>query len=254
MDAVTLQNAVRTLSIPFPGGKSPPIYPFNPTLDYDFIQDYTYNEFMKGHFVDIPTIIGDSTNEGLSFTSKTVSSLQEAYEFVSDQFTNMDHQDQQKIQTVWPGPSNHTEDERWRDIAADIYGHIRYQCPGLNFSSTMAEKGVQPTYQYRWNVRPALHVGELGSIWNNGTSAASSFIQAYWISFIRSYDPNKYKAEFFSKESGKLTSPTWETFGSTGNRQRLLFEDKDVVKMENVTDQEWARCRIISDLGLQMSQ
>ncbi|KAK7177741.1 secreted lipase-like protein 1 [Paraphaeosphaeria sporulosa] len=45
MDAVTFQNPVHNLNIPSPGAKNPPIYPFNPTIDYDFIQDYTYNEF-----------------------------------------------------------------------------------------------------------------------------------------------------------------------------------------------------------------
>ncbi|KAJ4297634.1 hypothetical protein N0V90_005528 [Kalmusia sp. IMI 367209] len=253
MDAVSFQEAVRNLNIPFPGGKNPPIYPFNPTLDYDFIRDYTYNEFQKGHFVKVPTIIGDTTNEGMIFTSKSVSSSQNAYTFIADQFTNLDTGDQKKIGDVWQGPTDLTKDGRWRNVAADIYGHIRYVCPGLNFSSAYAYDGI-PTWQYRWNVGPALHVGELMSIWYNGTQASQVFMHAYWISFIRSYDPNKHIAEFWTQGGTKLTSPKWDTFGNTGNGKRLLFDDKNVVKIEDVSDQEWNRCNVIADMGLQLDQ
>jgi carboxylesterase type B len=152
MDAVSFQDAVRDLDVPYPGAKNAPIYPFNPTIDHDFIQDYTYNEFKNGHFVKVPIIIGDSTNEGLIFTTKAVSSLQKAYTFVADQFPNLDAQDQEAIEGVWQGPTDESYDGRWRNVAADIYGHIRYICPGLNFSSAYADSTSVNTWQYRWDV------------------------------------------------------------------------------------------------------
>lgn len=253
MDAVTFQNAVRGIKMPFPGGKNPPIFFWNPTLDDDFIQDYTYNEFKNGHYVKVPTIFGDATNEGTIFTPKSVNSLMKADTFISDQFPNFNKQDQQSIQSVWPGPPNHINDGRWRNVAADIYGHIRYQCPCLNFSSSYAVNGSFPTWQYRYNVGTALHVSELGPIWNNGTTAAGVFIQAYWASFIRSFDPNKYATEFLAANSNALTSPTWEEFGQ-GNGKRMLFDNKNVVQMEEVTNQEWSRCDTITGMGLQLQQ
>ena len=253
MDAVTFQVAVRELNLPSPGGKNPPIFQFNPCLDEDFIKDYTYNEFKNGHFVKVPTIIGDTTNEGLMFTSKSVSSSQKAYTFVADQFTNLDAHDQKQIAGVWPGPSA-SDDHQWRNVAADIYGHIRYICPGLNFSSAYADTTSLPTWQYRWDVGPALHVGELGSVWFNGTQAAQVFVQGYWLSFIRAFDPNAYPRSFWTQDGVKLTSPKWETFGKRGNESRLLLSNKNVVKMENVTDQEWDRCNVITGMGLQLNQ
>lgn len=254
MDAVTFQNAVRNVNLPYPGAKNPPIYPFNPIIDDDFLRDYTYNEFKNGHFVKVPTIIGDATNEGLTFTSKSVSSSQKAYTFVSDQFSNLNAQDQTKLAGVWKGPTDATQDDRWRNYAADVYGHIRYICPGLNFSSAYALNSTQDTWQYRWNVGPALHVGELGAIWYSGTQASMVFVQQYWISFIRSYDPNKITTTFRMSNGTKLTSPTWETFGKTGTGRRLLFDDKDVVKMEDVTTEEWDRCNVLTGMGLQLKQ
>jgi carboxylesterase type B len=56
---------------------------WNPTLDKDFVKDYTYNEFQNNHFVKVPTIIGDTTNEGLGFTGKTVSSKRRNNSLVS---------------------------------------------------------------------------------------------------------------------------------------------------------------------------
>lgn len=42
----------------FPNAKILPIFPYNPTLDYDFIQDYTLKLFEDGHFVFVPAIYG----------------------------------------------------------------------------------------------------------------------------------------------------------------------------------------------------
>jgi carboxylesterase type B len=254
MDAVSFQDAVRDLDVPYPGAKNAPIYPFNPTIDHDFIQDYTYNEFKNGHFVKVPIIIGDSTNEGLIFTTKAVSSLQKAYTFVADQFPNLDAQDQEAIEGVWQGPTDESYDGRWRNVAADIYGHIRYICPGLNFSSAYADSTSVNTWQYRWDVGPALHVGELGPIWHNGTQASQAFVQQYWISFIRSYDPNQYTTSYWTDGGTKMTSPNWETFGKTGNGRRLLFGDDNVVKMEDVPHEEMDKCNLLSGMGLQLQQ
>lgn len=253
MDAVKFQDAVNNIRMPFPGGKNPPLYFWNPTLDGDFVRDYTYREFRNNHFVKVPTILGDATNEGLTFTSKSITSLVEAYTFVSDQFPNLNAKAQKQIQDVWSGPDDIAKDARWRNVAADIYGHIRYQCPCLNFSSAYAHNSSVPTWQYRWNVGTALHVAELGPIWNNGSTAAGVFIQAYWASFIRSGDPNKFVGEYL-QANGSLTSPKWETFGTNGNGKRMLFDDNDVVKMEDVTDEETKRCKVVTGLGLQLHQ
>jgi carboxylesterase type B len=252
MDAVSFQKAVRDLKKPYPGAQNPPIFFWNPTLDNDFVKDYTYNEFKSDHFVKVPTIIGDTTNEGLGFTGKAVTSLKKAYTFVTDQFPNLDAKDQAAIQAIWAGPKNDNNSPLWRNLAADVYGHIRYNCPGLNFSSAYAENSSVPTWQYRWNVGNALHVEELGSVWGGGKGASNQFIQAYWVSFIRSFDPNKHPVTF-TGDGLQLSSPKWDTFGvDVGHR--MLFNDSNVVKMEEVTKVELNRCNLIGGMKLQMSE
>lgn len=253
LDAVTFQTAVRGVQLPFPGGKNAPIYFWNPTLDYDFIQDYTYNELTNDHYVKLPTIFGDSTNEGITFTPKTISNYNRARQFVIDQFPSVDWT---KIRAVWNNPMDALADARWRGLASDVYGHIRYTCPNLNMSSVYAENNTFPTYQYRWNVGGATHVGELPSIWGNGTTASSVFMQAYWASFIRSYDPNKYTAEFLVSKGHEIDNPEWTTFAnqSGGLGNRLRFGDDNIVAMEQVSDQEWQRCQAILSMGLHLEQ
>ncbi|KAF2847201.1 triacylglycerol lipase-like protein [Plenodomus tracheiphilus IPT5] len=249
LDAVAFQTAVRTLKQPFPGGTNPPIYFWNPTLDYDFVSDYTYNQLRDGRFVKVPTVFGDSTNEGINFTPKSIVSLPRAQQFILDQFPNVSWK---KIAEVWKGPADITQDPRWRTLASDVYGHIRYTCPNLNMSATYATNNTHPTWQYRWNVGTASHVGELLPIWNNATSAAGVFIQAYWASFIRSYDPNKHAAEYLLAKGQPLESPEWDVFSK--NNQRMTFNDNNVVQMEDTPEEEWKRCDIIDDMGLHLKQ
>jgi carboxylesterase type B len=253
MEATAFQDAVRVLKKPFPGATNPPIYFWNPTLDHDFIQDFTYNQLKAGHFVKVPTIFGDTTNEGIVFTPKEIGSMPTAQHFVADQFPGIKWSD---IQKAWNAPSAQS-DPRWRQVASDVYGHIRYNCPTLNISSAYAAQSTSPTWTYRWNVGSASHVGELMPIWNNATSAAGVFIQAYWASFIRSYDPNRHVADFLVAAGGQaakeLASPRWDTFGK-GNGNRMEFNDGNVVNMQAVDKVEHDRCNVITSMGLTLKQ
>lgn len=252
MDAVTFQTAVRTMKQPFPGGDGPPLFFWNPTLDNDFIQDLTFNELQAGRYVHVPTIFGSATHDGVIFTPKSVMTLSKSQSFLVDQYPNVKWN---AIRQVWGSdtPVATASDERWRSVTADIYGATRYGCPGLAISSVLASNMSSSTWHYRWNVGPALHVGELLSIWNNGTTAAGVFVQAYWASFIRSYDPNKHAAEFLVSKGSELTSPKWDTFDPK-QQNRLAFSDDNSVSMENVSDIEKKRCEAIDVMGLNLKQ
>lgn len=249
MNAVKFQAAVQSLRMPFPGASNAPIFFWNPTLDYDFVQDYTYNELRNGHFIRVPTIFGDSTNEGTIFTPRNVTSLPRAQQFIIDQFPGASWSE---IAKVWKGPIDIRRDPRWRTLAADVYGHIRYTCPNLNMSDIFARDNSHPTWQYRWNVGTATHVGELLPIWNNATSAAGVFAQAYWASFIRSYDPNKHATEYLLAKGQGMESPLWEDFGTF--RQRMTFSDDNVVRMQILPDEEVKQCHAIDNMGLHLKQ
>lgn len=254
LNGVQFQKAVRTLQKPFPGATNPPIYFWNPTLDGDMIQDFTYNELKNGRYVKVPAIFGDTTHDGVNFTPDNIKSLSQAQQFIKDQFPGADLS---VINKAWNAPTDVNNDPRWKDIAADVYGHIRYNCPALNISSTYAANNTFPTWNYRWNVGSASHVGELLPIWNNATSAAGVFIQAYWASFIRSYSPNKFVADYLVAAGGEaarnLKSPKWESFGS-GDGKRMSFNDNNVVQMVDVDKTEWSRCETIFKTGLSLKQ
>ncbi|KAF2273306.1 alpha/beta-hydrolase [Westerdykella ornata] len=251
MDAVSFQAAVRRMKVAFPRGSAPPVYFWNPTLDYNFIKDYTYNEIKAGHLVRVPTIFGDTTNEGTVFTPKTITSLRRAEQFITSQFTNINQKEIVRFRRVWRGPVDPVFDSRWRKIASDIYGHIRYTCGALNISAAYAADGTVPIRAYRWNVGTAVHVSELPAIWSKGSTAAGRFMQGYLASFVRSYDPNKYPVEFRVSGNKTLVSPKWATFG---NGQRMVFNSGDEVEMAELSRGERAQCEVITGMGIQLEQ
>ena len=55
----------QSFNIPFPGASNPPLYMYGPTLDYNFITDYTYRAFANGAFVRVPAIYGDGEQSPL---------------------------------------------------------------------------------------------------------------------------------------------------------------------------------------------
>ena len=56
LDIAVLQ--MYNIKTEFPGAKRLPLFAYNPTLDFDFVQDYTLRLFEKGHFVRVPAIYG----------------------------------------------------------------------------------------------------------------------------------------------------------------------------------------------------
>ncbi len=67
----------------------------------------------------------------------------------------------------------------------------------------------------------------------------------YWLSFVRSLDPNTYK---------KAGAPTWETVGSAESQSRLVFEGAGKAGMENVPEDQKGRCAFWERLAVTMEQ
>ncbi|KAF2749234.1 alpha/beta-hydrolase [Sporormia fimetaria CBS 119925] len=254
MDAVAFQTAVRNFNMPFPNSVNPPIYFWNPTIDNDLIRDYTYKELQAGNFVRVPLVLGDTSNEGWVFTPKSVTSEEGAERFIADQFTSLGKSFTQRysIKQAWKGSADMklVNDARWKKVASDIYAYMRYTCGALNVTSAYTSgapvEDTWPVWQYRWSVGDALHVSELMSIWHNGTSPASVFMQGYLTSFVRSLDPNQHKKEFW-KDNSRLESPTWaNVVGSAdGVKQRIVFKNENEVLMQAIDQPEWERCEVV---------
>lgn len=131
-----------------------------------------------------------------------------------------------------------------------MYGEIRYICPGIYLSSIFDKYGVQDNYNYHWDIGAAsdiasgygvVHVEELQYIWGGGND-----IQAYWASFIRSFNPNTYAPG---------GSTTWQRFSVTG-MERILFQTGNT-SMESVptgAGSQAQRCAYLISIGSSLQQ
>lgn len=194
------------------------------------------------------------------FTPKTITSQARAEQFLTNQFPTfgpaeerLHRTDPVRMARMWAGPMDMFFDSGWKEVASDLYGHIRYTCGSLNISSAYAEEGSSPSWHYRWNVGQALHVGELGSIWHGGKTRAGKLMQAYFVSFVRSWDLNRHVEEVLERvkaEEGDV--PRWEEY-EVGREQRMVFGDKET-GMQDVSSEEKDKCSAITDMGVQLDQ
>lgn len=150
-------------NIPFPGGASPPLYLYQPTLDNDLIPDLTYKLYAEGKFIKIPTIHGDDTNGGASFAPPNTSTLAESNQFMHDNFPFLTLSDLAKIDQLYPETNDRFPNTGpYYRQASNIYGDLRYTCPGLYISKAYTQHG-QRSYNYRYNVEdPAQIASGLG--------------------------------------------------------------------------------------------
>lgn len=266
--AVEIQNV--NYNIPFPGAANRPLYMYNPVIDGDFIQQLTYEAFEEGNFVKVPVIFGDDTNGGTTFVYSNTSSLQESNMFIKNQFPFMTLKDFATINELYPNPNDTCPNVGcyWRQ-ASNVYGEMRYMCPGLYISSQFTKYDVPQSYAYRWNVEdPAQiasgmgvpHTVELNALFGptntNGDAPATYYpgqinayavtvIQGYWTSFIRSFDPNKYRVAGTAK---------WEEW-SDETKPRLLFSTGGNTSIEEVAGTDLAtRCDFWYSIGKAIRQ
>ncbi|KAI1112871.1 vacuolar triacylglycerol lipase [Nemania sp. NC0429] len=254
---------------PYPGAPSTPIYPWNPVLDGDLIQNITYHSFADGAFVKIPLIVGDVTNEGTIFTPRNASTVGASDTFLKSQFPYLTLEHLGQINALYPNQqmaSCPSAGCYWRQVS-DAYGDMRYVCPGFFVSSAANIFAVRESYSYRYDVQDpdqvaqglgVPHTVEVNAIFgpDNVDAAPASYfpgganaavvpaIQAYWTSFIRSFDPNKYRLP---------GSAQWDTF-NPGAPARLLFETGGSTVMETVDAGLVSRCNYLHSIGVDLRQ
>lgn len=267
LNATALQ-AVNVIT-PFPGAQKAPLYPYGPTLDYDFVSDYTFRAYATGRFVKVPGIYGDDTNEGTVFVPKNTSTIGESNTFLQSQFPDLTLKQLKKLNALYPvegTPSFPNSGRYWRQ-GSDVYGELRYICPGIYVSQVYANMSV-PNWNYRWNVIDppsnasgdgVTHTVEINAIWGpenvNGNAPASyeeggvnhpivDVVQGYWTSFVRSFDPNKFR---------KPGTPTWEEFSKTNYNRRLMYQT-NMTKMETIDQAQLHRCEYLWSIALDLKQ
>ncbi|KAL8961079.1 MAG: hypothetical protein Q9183_005365 [Haloplaca sp. 2 TL-2023] len=241
------------IGAPFPNTTRSPLFAYNPTLNHDFIPDYTLDPFSSGRFLKLPAIYGDVTNEGTSFVTRDINSMDESNDWLQAQFPLLNSTQKKWIQkTYTPGEKDFAATgSRWQPTAK-AYGELRYICPVLFLNNAYVSHGLRNTWNYRYAVldpdesRNGIgtpHGAELNAIWDGSPGSPPSYrttnadmipiLHHYWISFIRTFDPNTLRLE---------GTPVWEAWSSAGfdkgedGRRRIVFQNGGAkgIKMETV--------------------
>lgn len=251
-------------NIPLLMAANPPLYQWLPTIDDDFIPDYAYRSFQKGQFIKVPTILGDDANGGTQFTPKNTSTLAESNQFLLDQYPTLSPEQLGEINKLYPNPNKTCPSPGcyWRQVS-NGYQEARYMCPALFMTSSISRCGESRSYAYLWNVEDpgqvasglgVPHTVEVKAMFAPGypktppsyekggiNERAVPVIQAYWTSFIRSLDPNKYRYEGSAK---------WETWDEKPD-ERLVFGTRGTTEMASTKKLE-KRCAYWEKIGLDM--
>lgn len=265
LDLDTIQEA--NIDLPFPGGsESPtPLWYWLPvtTGPGTLVPDRLYNSFLSGKFINVPLLVGDDTDEGTYF-AEDASTQEEVSQFLKNNYPGLTQSQLDQINKAYPLTKPLPEHAAYFPSAAAAYGDSTFTCPGNTMAETMATfYDSDEVWNYRYNVLdPSLlaeglgvpHTIETTAIFGLGFAGSVSdsyyttnaaivpVVMNYWISFVRSLDPNTYRYE---------QAPIWETWGdlsnSTGRGYRLKLQTNDT-KMEEVPQQLADRCALWKEL------
>lgn len=184
--------------------------------------------------------------------------------FLVNQFPNLTTTQLAQIDAYYPEGAQYAGKGTYFTALGAAYGDMRYKCPGYHLAQQYSLAGI-PVWNYHYAVvnnasdgYGAAHTVELNAIWgpaNIPTGSPYSYLpggananmipvmQGYWTSFIRSFNPNTYRA---------AGTPVWEEFvASKGNR--IMFQT-NATAMETVGTQEALRCDYLSSIGPSIGQ
>jgi carboxylesterase type B len=264
-------SCLRGLNVTDLQTKSPAVG-WSPCIDNDVLVAPLYELYEARRFRQVPAIYGSDTDEGTKNVDKTVNSTT-LDSVIRNNLGNITDAQLQELKTVYPESLNNVtfsgavlnasypgagnEWQRW----AALMGDLTIRCIAYFQSDMQAAAGNAQNWHYHYDVMDprdeatgnrVYHTVELNAIWgpNNtdgspppsyyianekgGNAGAVSVIQSYWISFIRTLDPNALR----SKDLAQWDPWTLDT------RRRLLFHNNGTA-MESMTDAEKARCKLV---------
>lgn len=256
---------------PSPGSAYPPSFIWGPVVDDDLFKRSPYEAFRQGKFVRVPVIFGHNTDSGRSFTNSKVSTVDEINGWLKDQFPFLSQWHFKIINKLYPN-SNRDQKAcpskgcRWKQLSR-IYTDITDQCPAIFINGAFPEFGSGDSYNYRFNVEDPLLVRDgLGvpygieahalfgpsnippSLPGNPVkpesflpgeinAAVVDVFQAYFISFIKTFNPNTLRLP---------GSANWETYRGS-NKKRLRFDTGGKTEMEKVREKSAKGCNFFWD-------
>ena len=243
--------------IPYPDAAGAPVYAYNPVRDGKFIVDLPVNMMAKGNFIKVPTVFGDDTNEGTVFTPSSIKTTQSSRIFINNNYPTVTDSQLDKFVEMYN--LNNTDQPNYWLQASWAYGETRYTCPGIYMSSLMVNHSNPNVWNWRYNIATpqqeqtldlVSHGSELGAIWGpqfaggpgisdmletNATETVT-VMQGYWLSFIKTLDPNKLKPS---------VAPTWDAWNGSN---RVLF-DFNGTAMETIGGAQLDRCGYLNQIA-----
>lgn len=254
------QIQAANVASPFPGTSDTPLvrWYFLPVIDDDFIVDRLYELFGQGRFVKVPVMVGDDTDEG-SYFAFNASTKAEVAQFLKNYYPNLTKYQLEAINLLYEKSDSLPYHAEYFSAASAAYGDATFTCPGNHIASTVA-KHVSPSkvWNYRVNVQdpnslaqgigvphtienPAVFGPEAvggRSSFETSNTAVVPVIMNYWLSFVKSLDPNPNRY---------IQAPQWHSWGSkTGKRMRLQTNN---TAMEHVPRDYSGKCRLWHDLA-----
>ncbi|EPQ51908.1 alpha/beta-hydrolase [Gloeophyllum trabeum ATCC 11539] len=203
-----------------------PYNAFHPVVDGKIITDYPTRSILRGEFKNVPLLVGATSNETLAIGTTIAAAL-------NTFFPELTESDIAGLVSLYPASEYSSAIEQGRDVAGDASVRCARTIMGTAFSV------LNNTWTYRYNQRnptqPANdtaveHAAENWMMFQgtnsgyNGTTtfspmtpveqAFASELFAYWLSFVRSGNPNTYKL---------ARSPDWPRYAST-NRSRIVLQ------------------------------
>jgi len=223
-------------------------YQFTAVLDGKIITDYPDRLLSQGKYTKVPLITGQIANETLA--TNAAEDIYAALHSFIPLVTDNDIQDWINTYSseVWS-----SQEEKFRTITGDAsvrcstiladaeksVGAWTYKWITPIPGSPYAEHATENWYQFLGVV-----IGQNGTAtYQTQTPAEQAFAEetiAYWLSFVRSGDPSKYKLS---------RSPSWPKYTTSSPSRILLAESNDTTKssssVELIPASEINRCAIL---------
>ncbi|THC87421.1 hypothetical protein EYZ11_013132 [Aspergillus tanneri] len=254
VDIETLQTANAISHFPGTGGTPLPRWYFLPVIDGDFVVDRLYNLFDEGRFVKVPLMVGDDTDEG-SYFAINASTSAEVSQFFRNNYPNLDSRQLETINQAYLTSTVLPKHAAYFPVASAAYGDCTFTCPGSHIASAVAKHfSPDQVWNYRVNIQDQELIGEglgvphtfeIPAIFGPGYADTTGLsfetynagivpiTMHYWISFIRSLDPNVYRHK---------TAPQWDAWGAnTGMRLKL---QTNATVMERVPRSLTRKCQL----------
>jgi acetylcholinesterase len=235
--------------------------------------------FEHGRFVRVPVLVGDDTNEGTYFAPNATSADQ-VKQFMKNNYPGLTAAQLDAIIYAYPLSSLQPllpVHAPYYTVGSAAYGDSTFTCPGNTIAAAVTRYvGANRVWNYRYNVLDpgnaaagigVPHASETEAIFGVGESQSSHWpsynpgginanvvplVMDYWISFIRSLDPNTYR------EPG---SPYWENWVSSSSSssspipsleaKRLRIQTNETA-MESVPNDIIGRCSLWIELASAM--